>query len=327
MKLLVIDVGNTSTAVGLWTDGRVSHVGHYDEGVVDLESLGERERKEGKRKKEEGKRKKEEGSGKTCGRLDFGSLNGIAYVSVVPKKDARWRRSARKFGLPFHQLSCRDFTAVGSRAEPGQRKKDSGQRAACGSSRTSRSSRLIPRPSSLTISYPRPETIGADRLADAAGAVSRYGAPVLVMDFGTALTAAVITKDRVWRGGVIAPGFPLMRDYLFERTAKLPRMELGRGRAPRIGRSTEEAMRFGALVGYHGMVREIVTTLRRNFREDFKLVATGGFARWALKDLDLPFVIDPTLTLYGAGLTCATTMRHGSRLPSGRRRLASAWTE
>lgn len=298
MKLLVIDVGNTSTAVGLWTDGRVSHVGHYDEGVVDLESLGER-------KKEEGKRKREEGSGKTCGRLDFGSLNGIAYVSVVPKKDARWRRSARKLGLPFHQLSCRDFTAVGLRAKGGQRTGDRGQGDVRGSSR---SSRLIPRPSSLTISYPRPETIGADRLADAAGAVSRYGAPVLVMDFGTALTAAVVTSDRVWRGGVIAPGFPLMRDYLFERTAKLPRMELGRGRAPRIGRSTEEAMRFGALVGYRGMVREIVTTLQRNFREDFKLVATGGFARWALKDLDLPFVIDPTLTLYGAGLVCAGAM-------------------
>ena len=159
----------------------------------------------------------------------------------------------------------------------------------------------------MTLDYPKPETIGADRLADAAGAVSRYGAPVLVMDFGTALTAAVVTKDRVWRGGVIAPGFPLMRDYLFERTAKLPRMTIGRGRVPKIGRSTEEAMRFGALVGYRGMVREIVTELGRNFKADFKLVATGGFAKWVLKDLDLPFVIDPTLTLYGAGLIASQT--------------------
>lgn len=175
------------------------------------------------------------------------------------------------------------------------------------------STSTFPPPPLLSLSYPRPETIGADRLADAAGAVSRYGAPVLVMDFGTALTAAVVTKDRVWRGGVIAPGFPLMRDYLFERTAKLPRMALGHGRAPKIGRSTEEAMRFGALVGYRGMVREIVTTLKRNFREDFRLVATGGFARWALKDLDLPFSIDPTLTLYGAGLVCARAMNDKSQ--------------
>lgn len=266
MRLLVIDVGNTSTAVGLWTDGRVSHVGHYDEGVVDLESLKERNRGRGK--------------GERRGGIDFEALDGVAYVSVVPKKDAKWRRSARRQNLPFHQLSHLDV----SKASP-----------------------LTPHP--LTLSYPHPETIGADRLADAAGAVSRYGAPVLVMDFGTALTAAVVTSDGVWRGGVIAPGFPLMRDYLFERTAKLPRMELGRGRAPKIGRSTEEAMRFGALVGYRGMVREIVATLRRNFREDFRLVATGGFARWALKGLDLPFVIDPTLTLYGAGLACSAALR------------------
>jgi type III pantothenate kinase len=160
----------------------------------------------------------------------------------------------------------------------------------------------------MGIDYPKPETIGADRLADAAGAVARYGAPVLVMDFGTALTAAVVTSDRVWRGGVIAPGFPLMRDYLFERTAKLPRMELGRGAAPKIGRSTEGAMRFGALVGYRGMVREIAETLRRNFGEDFKLVATGGFARWALRGAGMPFAIDPTLTLFGAGLVVARAL-------------------
>ena len=244
MRLLVVDVGNTSTAVGLWSDGRVSKVSHHDEGLDGLEGL--------------------EG------------VEGVAYVSVVPKKDAKWRKSAKDLGLRFYQVSHRNFEF----SKPSKR----------------------PNFPNLRLDYPHPETIGADRLADAAGAVARYGAPVLVMDFGTALTAAVVTKDRVWRGGVIAPGFPLMRDYLFERTAKLPRMKLGNGRAPKIGRSTEEAMRFGALVGYRGMVREIVAALKRNFRCDFKLVATGGFAKWVLRDLDLPFVIDPTLTLYGAGL-------------------------
>ena len=272
MKLLVVDVGNTSTAAGLWTDGRVSNVVHVDGKVEGLEDLGNGEW---------GMGNGEWGTGN--------GLDGLAYVSVVPQRDAKWRKSAAKFGLNFHQLTYRDLPILKA-------------------STSTSSLDLIP----LTISYPKPETIGADRLADAAGAVSRYGAPVLVMDFGTALTAAVVTQDRVWRGGVIAPGFPLMRDYLFERTAKLPRMELGRGTAPKIGRSTEEAMRFGALVGYRGMVREIVTTLRRNFREDFTLVATGGFARWALRDLDLPFVIDPTLTLYGAGLVCARALRPAS---------------
>lgn len=251
----MVDVGNTSTAVGLWTNGRVSHVSHRD-GTERFEWFDGLER--------------------------FGKVDGVAYVSVVPGVDRKIKAWFKARGLPLHQVSHADFTRTPKHSN----------------------AQTLKRPPSqpLRLDYPRPETIGADRLADAAGAVERYGAPVLVMDFGTALTAAVVTEDRVWRGGVIAPGFPLMRDYLFERTAKLPRMKIGSGKAPRIGRSTEEAMRFGALVGYRGMVREIVTELRKNFRTDFKLVATGGFAKWVLRDLDLPFVIDPTLTLYGAGL-------------------------
>lgn len=246
MRLLVVDVGNTSTAVGLWSDGRVNCVSH-DDGEGRFERLDRLVKPDW-----------------------LGRLDGVAYVSVVPKADRICRAYFRERGLKLHQVSHRSLASSGIRLD-----------------------------------YPKPETIGADRLADAAGAVARYGAPVLVMDFGTALTAAVVTADRVWRGGVIAPGFPLMRDYLFERTAKLPRMELGSGRAPKIGRSTEEAMRFGALVGYRGMVREIVAELQKNFRTDFRLVATGGFARWVLRGLDLPFTVDPTLTLYGAGLICS----------------------
>ena len=260
MKLLVIDVGNTSTAVGLWSNGRVSHVSHCDGGFDDASRTA--------------------GNVLTRRHRDTENVSGLAYVSVVPAVDAKWRRFARQEKLKFVQVSHLLFPPR-------------------------KSLRLSASAFDLRLDYPHPETIGADRLADAAGAVSRYGAPVLVMDFGTALTAAVVTGDRVWRGGVIAPGFPLMRDYLFERTAKLPRMKIGSGKVPKIGRSTEEAMRFGALVGYRGMVREIVTELSRNFKSDFKLVATGGFAKWVLGDLDLPFSIDPTLTLYGAGLVCA----------------------
>jgi type III pantothenate kinase len=98
-----------------------------------------------------------------------------------------------------------------------------------------------------------------------------------------------------------------MRDYLFERTAKLPKMELG-GKCPRIGRSTEEAMRFGAFVGYRGMVREIVSELSANFRTEFNLVATGGFAKWVLKDIGMPFRVDPSLTLHGAGFIAARVL-------------------
>ena len=243
MKFIVVDVGNTSTAVGLWSDGRVTRVVHIDgdwrAAFPVIEALRQ------------------------------AKVDGLAYLSVVPRADRGWRTFAKRQGLAFHQVTSADFRFGG----------DLG----------------------ITLDYPKPETIGADRLADAVAATDRYGAPVLVCDFGTAFTAAVVTADHVWRGGVIAPGFPLMRDYLFERTAKLPRMALG-GKCPKIGRSTEEAMRFGALVGYRGMVREIVTELERNFKASFRLVATGGFARWVLKESGMDFTIDPTLTLHGAGL-------------------------
>lgn len=248
MRQLVVDVGNTSTAVALWDEGRVRLVAHCDGGFP-------------------------EASERAAAIIARHRVSFMAYISVVPRLDGKWRRFAKAQGVLMRTVSCADFATSGR--------------------------------GGLIIDYPRPETIGADRLADAAGALERYGAPVLVMDFGTALTAAVVTREGVWRGGVIAPGFPLMRDYLFERTAQLPRMELGRGKVPKIGRSTEEAMRFGALVGYRGMVREIVLELSRNFHESFRLVATGGFARWALKGIDMPFTVDPDLTLYGAGLVCS----------------------
>lgn len=249
VKIAVVDVGNTSTAVGIWSNGRVSHVTHHDGGFKPASAA----------LRELAKSQK---------------LAGVSYLSVVPKADPSWRSFAEKtLALPFARISHKMVEGCG-----------------------------------ITLDYPAPETIGADRLADAVAAVNRYGAPVIVCDFGTAFTAAAITSDRVWRGGVIAPGFPLMRDYLFERTAKLPRMELG-GKCPRIGRSTEEAMRFGAIVGYRGMVREIVGTLSRNFGTDFRLVATGGFAKWALKDSGMDFAIDQTLTLHGAGLIAKRRFR------------------
>ena len=295
MRFVVVDVGNTSTAVGLWSDGRVSHVAHCDGGFEEasrvVESLAKLLHSPTPPL-----------SHSPTHPLSTPPLTHsltppltLAYVSVVPKVDRAWRAFAKSHGLAFRQVTYRCFATKKVKKIPFSNSN-----------------------SRLQLDYPKPETIGADRLADAAGAVSRYGAPVLVMDFGTALTAAVVTSDRVWRGGVIAPGFPLMRDYLFERTAKLPRMKIGSGRAPKIGRSTEEAMRFGALVGYRGMVREIVAELKKNFKTDFRLVATGGFAKWVLKDLDLPFVIDPTLTLYGAGLVASCVSPLAQRQPRPR---------
>ena len=269
VKLLVVDVGNTSTAVGLWRDGKVSRVAHIDGSVDDVAAYVSTLNPQPSTLNPQPSTLNPQLS-------TLNSCSAVAYASVVPKKDAKFRALFRGMGLRVVAVNSETFAAYGAG-------------------------------SGLKIDYPKPQEIGADRFSDAAGAFERYGAPTLIMDFGTALTAAVVTRDRVWRGGVIAPGFPLMRDYLFERTAKLPRMKLG-GRLPKIGRTTEEAMRFGALVGYRGMVREIVAELKRNFKEDFRLVATGGFARWALKDAGLDFTVDPDLTLYGTGLICSKSL-------------------
>jgi type III pantothenate kinase len=151
----------------------------------------------------------------------------------------------------------------------------------------------------VPITYPRPETIGADRLANACAAAHRYGAPVIVADFGTAVTFDVVEAKRGYVGGIIAPGLMLMFSYLAEKTALLPRIgpALVRGR---IGRSTEQAMRLGAKWGYRGLVREILAEIKRKpALRSATVCATGGYARWCLKGSDLSIAVDPHLTLYG----------------------------
>ena len=100
----------------------------------------------------------------------------------------------------------------------------------------------------LTIDYPRPEQIGADRLANAIGVSARHGAPAIVIDFGTAVTFDVVAAGPSYCGGVIAPGLGAMQDYLGRRTALLPQIELDEP-ASAIGKSTVEAMQAGAVFG------------------------------------------------------------------------------
>lgn len=151
----------------------------------------------------------------------------------------------------------------------------------------------------IPITYPKPETIGPDRLANAVGASVRHGTPVVVADFGTALTFDVVARDEGYVGGVITPGLPLMFDYLADRTALLPRI----GPEPVagvIGKSTEHAMRVGAQIGYRGIVREIVAALREELdAPELTVCATGGYAEWVMREVDPTFCIEPDLTLFG----------------------------
>jgi len=154
-------------------------------------------------------------------------------------------------------------------------------------------------PLGVSVDYPRPSTIGADRLANAAGCADRYGCPAIVVDFGTAVTFDVLSPDGAYVGGVIAPGLSSMTEYLHQRTALLPRLRL-KAPARAIGRSTREAMLSGAVFGYRGLVRGICEAVAAEFPPDTKVpwIATGGDAEVIAAE-GLFSTVDPQLTLHG----------------------------
>jgi type III pantothenate kinase len=150
------------------------------------------------------------------------------------------------------------------------------------------------------IDYPRPRTIGADRLANAAAARQLYGAPAVVVDFGTAVTFDILSPGGDYIGGVIAPGLEVMTDYLYQRTALLPRIRPAEP-ASAIGRSTRGAMLAGAVYGYRGLVREILAQIRLQLGAPRRLhvIATGGYATLIAARLPEIKQIHPNLTLEG----------------------------
>lgn len=152
----------------------------------------------------------------------------------------------------------------------------------------------------VRIEYPDPKTIGADRLANAAAVAEMYGAPAIVVDFGTAATFDVVSARRTYVGGVIAPGLEAMSNFLYERTALLPRISLKQPRRT-VGKSTSEAMQSGAVFGYRGLVREILARIKaeRFAGQSVEVVATGGYARLIAGALPEIGVVRPNLTLEG----------------------------
>jgi type III pantothenate kinase len=154
----------------------------------------------------------------------------------------------------------------------------------------------------IGIRYPKPESIGPDRLANAVALAHMHGAPGIVIDFGTAVTFDILSADKSYIGGVIAPGLRLMTDYLHERTALLPRVDL-REPTSAIGQSTEQAILAGAAIGYRGMVKGILEALKKELgSKDAHIVATGGDAEWIISGMGERIVVDPDLTLHGLRL-------------------------
>jgi type III pantothenate kinase len=155
----------------------------------------------------------------------------------------------------------------------------------------------------VKIDYPDPKLIGADRLANAVAVAKLYGYPAIVVDFGTAVTFDIISAAGAYIGGVIAPGLEAMTNFLYQRTALLPRLSL---REPKraVGKSTREAMMSGAVYGYRGLVCEIIAQIKaEQFRQQkVKVVATGGYARLIAARVSSIEAVHPNLTLEGLRL-------------------------
>ncbi len=185
----------------------------------------------------------------------------IIVCSVVPKKDALIRRAAGKIRVTFVSAKCK--LGVG-------------------------------------VDYPEPTSIGADRLANAAAVAALYGCPAVVVDFGTAVTFDVVSAERCYIGGVIAPGLEAMTNYLYKRTALLPKLTLTEPRRA-VGRSTKGAMMSGAVFGYRGLVKEILAKISVEAfgRRKAQIVATGGYAQLIAARMPEIDAVRPDLTLEG----------------------------
>ena len=162
------------------------------------------------------------------------------------------------------------------------------------------------------IDYPKPDSIGRDRLANAVAAKFHFGAPVVVVDFGTAVTFDVVDTKGNYAGGIIAPGLAAMTDYLHEKTALLPKIKIREVKSA-IGKSTEHAMLVGAVQGYRGLVRELIGELKRELRaKKLPVIATGGYAKLIAAKLPEISAVLPELTLEGLRLVWEKSAASGN---------------
>ena len=151
----------------------------------------------------------------------------------------------------------------------------------------------------MNIKYDNPKEVGADRIVNGVAAYELYGGPIIVVDFGTATTFCLISDKCEYIGGIIAPGIRLSADALFEKAAKLPRIELIK--PPQVVcKNTVSSMQSGMVYGYAGLVDAIVERMRNELDDhSIKSVATGGMAKMISAEAKGIDIVDSTLTLEG----------------------------
>ena len=153
----------------------------------------------------------------------------------------------------------------------------------------------------LKIVYDQPSDLGADRIVDAVAAVEKYGAPCVVVDFGTATTFNVVNAASEFIGGAISPGLITCSEALFARTAKLPRVKFERPEKA-IGSSTVAAIQSGLYFGYTGLVDGVLERIILEFSVIPRIIATGGLAHSVVPASRYIEHVDELLTLDGLRL-------------------------
>jgi type III pantothenate kinase len=151
----------------------------------------------------------------------------------------------------------------------------------------------------INIKYENPKELGADRIVNAVAAYEMYGGPLIVVDFGTATTFNAVSSKGEFLGGVICPGIKISAEALFQKTAKLPRIELSKPEGI-IGRNTAVSMQAGIFYGYVGQVNFIVSRIKKEMKEDnIRVIATGGLARLIASEAESIDEINGLLTIEG----------------------------
>ncbi len=244
--LLVLDVGNTNTVLGLYdkvalrANWRVATIKTQtvDEYGVLFRNLF------------------------SMDAIDAKQVRGIIISSVVPPLDSTLRQVCEKY-----------FQVKPLFVEPGVK-------------------------TGMPVKYENPAEVGADRIVNGVAAFEKHGGPCIVVDFGTATTFDAISKNGDYLGGVIAPGLSISAEALFERTARLPRIDI---RKPDrvIGSTTVGSLQSGLYFGYLGLVDGILERLLKEMGKETKVIATGGLAELISSGSKYISGVDDLLTLEG----------------------------
>jgi type III pantothenate kinase len=154
----------------------------------------------------------------------------------------------------------------------------------------------------LNIRYENPKEVGADRIVNAVAAIELYGPPCIVVDFGTATTFDYIDEQGQYVGGAVAPGIGISTEALYQKAAKLPRIELVKPKSV-VGRNTVASMQAGIIYGFAGQVDGIVDRIKQEFKTvEPRVIATGGLAELIAGESKTIQLVNPLLTLQGLQL-------------------------